>query len=70
MSGRFSVSARFSGKRALVTGSSRGIGFAVARTLVERGAAVTFNYPGEAERATVEAAVRGLVEAGGTACAV
>ena len=39
------------GKRALVTGGSRGIGAAIAVTLAEKGADVVITYSGSAERA-------------------
>lgn len=57
-----------SGKVALVTGASRGIGRAIALTLSEMGAAVLVNYNGSKERALEVAAE---IEArGGTAEAV
>ena len=40
-----------SGKRALVSGGSRGIGAAIAQTLAEAGADVAFTYQASAERA-------------------
>lgn len=40
-----------SGKRALVTGGSRGIGAAIALALAENGADVAFTYHSSAERA-------------------
>ena len=56
------------GKRALVTGASRGIGRAVALRLAADGAAVAVNYhTGEAEAAEVVAAITG---AGGTAVSI
>jgi 3-oxoacyl-[acyl-carrier protein] reductase len=41
------MSSRFSGKTAIVTGASRGIGFAVARRLVDEGANVVITARGE-----------------------
>lgn len=43
--------ANLAGKRALVTGGSRGIGAAIARALAEHGAAVAITYQSSAERA-------------------
>ncbi|UIJ46961.1 SDR family oxidoreductase [Sphingomonas cannabina] len=51
-----------SGKRALVTGGSRGIGAAITVTLAENGADVAFTYQNSAEKAQ---AVAKLVEATG-----
>lgn len=51
-----------SGKRALVTGGSRGIGAAIALALAENGADVAFTYQSSADRA---AAVVGSIEAFG-----
>lgn len=53
---------------ALVTGASRGIGAAIARTLAARGIAVAVNYHQSADRA--ERQVRDIREAGGHAVAV
>jgi len=50
------------GKSALVTGASRGIGAAIARTLGAAGAAVAVNYAGSADAA---AGVVADIEAGG-----
>jgi 3-oxoacyl-[acyl-carrier protein] reductase len=61
---------QFEGKAALVTGSSQGIGRALAETLGERGAAVTLNYPFEANRAGAEAGAEAIRAAGGRAIAV
>ena len=52
-----------SGRLALVTGSSKGIGFAIARGLAEAGAAVVLNGRDEA---ALEAARWKLAEAGHT----
>src|SRR5206468_11563442 len=49
------------GKRALVTGSSQGIGFAIAQGLAEHGAAVVLNGR---ERNKLEAAAASLTAAG------
>src|SRR5947208_9043427 len=49
------------GKRALVTGSSQGIGFAIARGLAEHGASVVLNGR---ERNKLEAAAASLTAAG------
>lgn len=53
---------------ALVTGSSRGIGRAVALKLAERGAAVVVN--GRSDTATVESAVAEILDKGGQACGI
>jgi len=57
--------ADLSGKNALVTGASRGIGAAIARELASRGAAVAVNYAGSA--AAAEQVVAEIVAAGGRA---
>ena len=57
-----------SGKRALVTGGSRGIGAAIAQVLAERGADVAFTYRDAAERA--EAVVEAIEGAGRRALAL
>lgn len=57
-----------SGKIALVTGASRGIGRQIARTLAGYGAAVIVNYNGSAQKA--EEVVKEIKENGGEAEAV
>ncbi|MCI8515405.1 MAG: 3-oxoacyl-[acyl-carrier-protein] reductase [Hungatella sp.] len=56
------------GKVAVVTGASRGIGRMIAKVLAGEGAQVIVNYNGSQERA--EETVRAIVEAGGKAEAV
>ena len=57
-----------SGKNALVTGASRGIGRAIALTLAEQGAAIAVNYRSRKDEA--EAVVETIRSSGGTAIAV
>lgn len=56
------------GKRALVTGASRGIGAAIALELADRGADVAITYAGSAERAA--AVVRSIEQKGRKAIAI
>jgi len=67
---RASISAELTGKVALVTGASSGIGAAVANTLAANGAMVWVNHPGEGTLDTAEAVVASIVEAGGAAQAI
>jgi NAD(P)-dependent dehydrogenase (short-subunit alcohol dehydrogenase family) len=57
-----------SGKTAIVTGSSRGVGASTAKLLAAEGAAVVINYRAKAPRANK--VVKAIEEAGGKAVAV
>jgi 3-oxoacyl-[acyl-carrier protein] reductase len=59
---------KLSGKVAIVTGASKGIGTAIARALAGEGAAVVVNY--SSSRDSAERLVEELAEAGGRAVAV
>lgn len=59
-----------SGKVAIVTGSSRGIGRCIAETLGGHGAQVVVNYPSPAEAAAAAAAIEEIEAQGGHAIAV
>jgi 3-oxoacyl-[acyl-carrier protein] reductase len=59
---------RFQGKTALVTGSSRGIGRAIAERLADHGAGVVVHYASRAELAND--VVRGITARGGRAVAL
>ncbi|MEM9461214.1 MAG: 3-oxoacyl-ACP reductase family protein [Myxococcota bacterium] len=58
------------GRRALVTGASRGIGRAIAQTLAARGAAVAINYVSASSEAPAQALREQIEAAGGTATVV
>ncbi|WP_109808029.1 SDR family NAD(P)-dependent oxidoreductase [Sphingosinithalassobacter portus] len=60
--------ARLQGKTAVVTGGSKGIGAAIAKSLAAEGASVIVNYASSREGA--DATVEAIVNAGGKAVAV
>ena len=60
--------ATLSGKSALVTGASRGIGAAIAKRLAKEGAAVAITYSSSPERA--QQVVDEIVQVGGQAVAI
>lgn len=59
---------RLTGKTAIVTGASRGIGAAIARRFAEEGANIVVNYSGSQDKA--EAVVAEIEQSGGKAIAV
>ncbi|RAZ70047.1 3-oxoacyl-[acyl-carrier-protein] reductase [Planococcus maitriensis] len=59
---------RLTGKTAIITGASRGIGAAIARRFAEEGANIVVNYSGSQDKA--EAVVAGIAQSGGKAIAV
>jgi len=59
---------RLEGKRVLVTGSSRGIGAAIAKTFAQEGATVVVNY--RSSKAEADSVVREIISGGGRALLV
>ena len=64
------IAVNLSGRSALVTGASSGIGASVAKALAANGAFVWVNYPDQATAKAAEAVVAGIAEAGGQAQAI
>jgi len=61
---------KLTGKFALITGASRGIGAGIARAFAAEGAHVAVNYPDDAERANAETLCADLASSGTKALAV
>ena len=64
------ISADLTGRTALVTGASSGIGAAVARAFAANGATVWLNYPDEASISAAEAIAAEIRASGGNAATV
>ena len=64
------ISADLTGRTALVTGASSGIGAAVARAFAANGATVWLNYPDEASSSAAEAIAAEIRASGGNAATV
>lgn len=64
------ASGRLTGRTALITGASSGIGRAVALGYAAEGAAVAINYPGDSEERAAADAEQEIVAAGGRAIRV
>ena len=64
------MNVNLSGKTALVTGASSGIGAAVARAMAANGAKVWVNHPDVATADAAETVVTSIAEAGGAAQAI
>lgn len=58
------------GRRALITGSSSGIGAGVAIAYAAQGASVAINYPDSAAAEAAESVLRSIESVGGTAVAI